>query len=1070
MRKIKFSVCAIFALVAVCTLLLAFVGAEGESWTDKGNYSELWLGDYDSTSAYIVEESDQLAAFLVSVNSGRTFEGKTIKLEANIDMSGKYWSIGTEDVNAFLGTFDGNGYIISGVEIKSDNDVGAFLYSNKGIVKDFCLSIASPAKRSAGIAMNNEGTIQNCAVVGKLGGDSALGCAGIAYENSGTISGCYSTAELKSASAELGGVKFGISAVNTSLITNCIWSGADLASATGDGAELSAIIDKCVAYTDNVSLLTALNDYSAANGYPKWTEDKDGRFGYYPVMENGANYIKALPISGISFETRQLTLYPGDEYTIKVKFYPEHVIDNSLVWLSTNSSVATVDENGKITAKTKGYTTIRATTVDGGKIANCAVTVTDDRSIVLSQNIILDKNEYKILIGQTAQILPVISPANATNKKVIYSVLDESVATCDENGLLTPVGAGNTVVTVTAEDKNSSISALVSVLEESYSETWSGSASTEFGGGDGTKLNPYIISAPEHLAKLANDVNGGNSYEGMYFLQKISIRLNDTTFEDWQNKLTVRRQWTPIGNKASNAFAGNYDGGGFSINGIYITETTDAAGLFGYIKGGTVKNVNIKHSIIRAGKWSGALVGFNSAQIYRCSVLECSISGSDYVGAVAGYTTGYVDYCVSSSSVIGENNVGGIVGCADYVVTNCINTGDVSGNSCVGGICGKTTYVIENSYNSGTISASTTAGGIVGTTTRDVINCFCMAMPMVDGEYSGSIAGYAPKVLSSYGLYDNTICGNLPNSDSYTLLRVTDGTLRTYENNVSYLSILDRYVNCIFSDTYFVWVASEDGYNITYGPFAKTLASVSDIASGVELLGSEIQNGDYYIFEDFGQESIKALLAKINQSSLFEKNKLNADSILSSKSININSNYATAENNQRTSYRLTMPLDLQKMAENNPDYGEFELFSHIAIVNITSQEMLIYIPDYVAKAADGSYIGTVKALSHIVSGLNVTNYGEMASRYSFKYKDGTFSLSALNTSDWVIVEIGENENIQPIETGGAEVTTPFVEQEKIEYKFSVVFAVVIAVLLAFGGIGVILVQRSKNNIRIRDNY
>ena len=126
MRKINITVCCITVLFILGVLLLLVAGAEIGSWTDSGNYDEAWLGDYENTAAYTVSSDRQLAAFAAAAVSGYSFENKTITLGANIDMSGNYWTAVFAQDKPFLGTFDGQGYIISGIVIKDTSELGGF--------------------------------------------------------------------------------------------------------------------------------------------------------------------------------------------------------------------------------------------------------------------------------------------------------------------------------------------------------------------------------------------------------------------------------------------------------------------------------------------------------------------------------------------------------------------------------------------------------------------------------------------------------------------------------------------------------------------------------------------------------------------------------------------------------------------------------------------------------------------------------------------------------------------------------------------------------------------------------
>ena len=81
------------------------------------------------------------------------------------------------------------------------------------------------------------------------------------------------------------------------------------------------------------------------------------------------------PIS-VTLNMRELILYPGSTEQLTATIYPAFVTRNLVRWSSSNTSVATVNDQGMVTAKSTGTATITVTTVDGGKSAACVVTVT----------------------------------------------------------------------------------------------------------------------------------------------------------------------------------------------------------------------------------------------------------------------------------------------------------------------------------------------------------------------------------------------------------------------------------------------------------------------------------------------------------------------------------------------------------------------------------------------------------------------------------------------------------------------------------------------------------------------
>ena len=132
-----------------------------------------------------------------------------------------------------------------------------------------------------------------------------------------------------------------------------------------------------------------------------------------------------------------------------------------VTWSSSNTSIATVNSSGVVTAKAMGNVTITATSQqDGTKSGTCSVTVTD--STVHVTGVTLNKNSTSIAVGGSETLTATVSPNNATNKSVTWTSSNTSVATVS-NGTITPVATGNSTITVTTVDGSYTATCTVTV-------------------------------------------------------------------------------------------------------------------------------------------------------------------------------------------------------------------------------------------------------------------------------------------------------------------------------------------------------------------------------------------------------------------------------------------------------------------------------------------------------------------------------------------------------------------------------------------------------------------------------
>ena len=163
-----------------------------------------------------------------------------------------------------------------------------------------------------------------------------------------------------------------------------------------------------------------------------------------------------LPVSAVTLNETSTALVVDDTKQLNATVEPANADDSTVTWKSGNTNVATVDQTGKVTAVGVGTTTITATA--GGKSATCTVTVTAKpvpiEAIALSN--------AAVSVGRTIQLEPVFTPADTTQRDVIWTSSDRTIATVDENGRVRGLAEGKVTITVTSV-KDASITASCTV-------------------------------------------------------------------------------------------------------------------------------------------------------------------------------------------------------------------------------------------------------------------------------------------------------------------------------------------------------------------------------------------------------------------------------------------------------------------------------------------------------------------------------------------------------------------------------------------------------------------------------
>lgn len=161
---------------------------------------------------------------------------------------------------------------------------------------------------------------------------------------------------------------------------------------------------------------------------------------------------------GIRLETEQARVRKGGRLTLAAVAQPEGKTDGRLVWSSSDGSVASVDEEGVVSGKSKGEAVITVTAVDGGYTAECRVRVYQPVT-----ELRMDNRSVTVDTGDDIQLTATILPYDADNKSIVWSSDNPDVADVNGKGVVTGVKAGQTVIRATSEDEGISDFCVVTV-------------------------------------------------------------------------------------------------------------------------------------------------------------------------------------------------------------------------------------------------------------------------------------------------------------------------------------------------------------------------------------------------------------------------------------------------------------------------------------------------------------------------------------------------------------------------------------------------------------------------------
>ena len=255
--------------------------------------------------------------------------------------------------------------------------------------------------------------------------------------------------------------------------------------------------------------------------------------------------------------------------------------------------------------------------------------------------------------------------------------------------------------------------------------------------GSGTAEDPYLIADAADLEVFRDRVNAGEK------------QLNATLTAD----IVLTGNWVPFNpadGYVTSAYAGIFDGGGHTVSGLKVTDSSSSGvGFFGTVNGATIHDLHLEGTVsATSSAFVGGIVGKTGGAV---TIQNCSFSGS-----------------VSSSKTGSNAGVGGIVGrvnAGSVALSGCSNAATITGSVAGGilGYCSARGTTITGCSNTGAVTGSTRTGGISGqvATTTEITGCTSTVEPIsgLNGVLTDCTIGQATKdpklvISGSADLYD----------------------------------------------------------------------------------------------------------------------------------------------------------------------------------------------------------------------------------------------------------------------------------------------------------------------------
>ena len=165
------------------------------------------------------------------------------------------------------------------------------------------------------------------------------------------------------------------------------------------------------------------------------------------LLNNCTNEAALIEVEALTMSQPSAEIEEGTSIQLYASITPSNATEKKVTWSSSKLAVATVSDEGLVSAVSTGTSTITA--LAGAKTASCVITVV--KAVVHITRIELDKTTLTLVEGDQHTLVPIIYPSDATDKSVSWSSSQENIATVD-NGVVTAVSPGNAKIIAKTQD------------------------------------------------------------------------------------------------------------------------------------------------------------------------------------------------------------------------------------------------------------------------------------------------------------------------------------------------------------------------------------------------------------------------------------------------------------------------------------------------------------------------------------------------------------------------------------------------------------------------------------------
>ncbi len=783
--------------------------------------------------------------------------GNHFALAGDIDASGTaHWNcdaggancagfvpVGTNG-NAFTGSFDGNDHVIDGLTINrgAQQYVGLFGYTQGASLRNSGLSNVAITGHgyTGGLIGWAQGTSINDSFVasGQVSARAyAGGLAGVIIDGS-HVEGSYAGANVESTTSTGDGIVGGLvgvqstaSSINNSYATGNVAANPGNAASSGDAGGLVGILfagtisnsyatgavsghntlgglvgeqlGGAVSNSYATGTVTGNNTLGGLIGYRQGGTDS-GSFrattnaggstinsgGAFNTLGTGRTLaeLKQLStftaagwdISDVGGDGKVWRIYDGDTTPLLRSFLKQLTVSATPDYDGSGAALANIGSATLTGIPSGAHIHGTATLVPGDTLTLSSTqageyTATSNATV---SGLYSDQQGYDIVFDSSRTIS---TPGSAAGEVR----LDNGVAW--SNGTLAIDTTGNASANAAISGGAGSVFRMVNGAWVQNAATLPGFAVNDFQlaggsflrvtGGNGSSATPWLLADVYGLQGMAS-----TSLLGNHFALANDINANGTANWNCDAGGTNCAGFVPVGTNG-NAFTGSFDGQNHAITGLTIDRSAqDYVGLFGYANG-ALGNVTLSGGSISGKDFVGALAGYtNTAGTVQNSHASASVNGGNYVGGLVGFARAAVSNSHAQGDVSGSQHVGGLLGrLFQGSLGNSYATGTVNGAGNVGGLAGSSNgSSIDNSYAAGNVEATgDNVGGLVGDNGSSTISNSYASGNVSGNNRIGGLVGYNERVVIAF-------VGDITNSYASGLVTGNGDTGGLVGNNLTY--------------------------------------------------------------------------------------------------------------------------------------------------------------------------------------------------------------------------------------------------------------------------------------------